>query len=568
MARWSLRRGLTVWALGLVAAAIAAVAGVSYSMVVRLSREEAMARVERAAERGLGALGRGLDPGIFEAGTGVELVMRSRAEIRGAFDDPRVPLWREALEGGRAARLLGSEVGAVAVRALPGEPPPGVLEARIPAAAVEAPVRRFAARVLAASAAVALAAALTAALAARRMGRPLAELARAAERLGAGDLGRPIPAPGGTEAAALGATLERARVRLGEAGAEVERRRGELESVVTGIAEGVVAVDRDRRVTFLSAPAAALVGVEPAAAIGRFCGDLLLPRQVDGARPCDDACPILHARFRGTSRAVEMLEAAGAPARPVVVSASPPADGLQVLILREETQVEAARRARDSAVADLAHELQTPLAAQGASLELLRERLAESDPEGLDLVLALEAGTARLRRLIDNLLESVRIESGQLGIRRVEVDLEEVFEEAVAMTRSLAGRRRQRLELELAHPPPTLTGDPQRLGQLLVNLLSNASKFGPEGSTVRLGAVENGDRVGIWVEDEGPGFAEPAPRASARFRRGPFEPRQEGSGLGLWICRSILERHGGSLVVTREAGRTRVIADLPKRSAT
>ena len=568
MARWSFRLGLTVWALGLVAAAIVATAGVSYFMVARLSHEEALARAERAAERALGARARGLDPELFEAGTGVEVAVRDRAEIAGAFDDPRVPLWREALEGGGAASFVDAEVGAVAVRALTGEPSPGVLEARIPAAAVEAPVRRFAARVLAASLLVALAAALTAAFAARRLGGPLAQLARAAERLEAGELGRPIPSPGGTETAALGATLERARVRLAEAGAELERRRSELESVVAGIAEGVVAVDRDRRVRYLSVPAAALLGVEPSQAVGRFCGDLLRPQAVDGVRPCDDACPILHARFRGASHAVELLEAAGEPARPVVIGASAPSGGLQVLILREESQVEAAQRARDAAVADLSHELQTPLAAQGASLELLRERVTESDPHALDLVLALEAGTARLRRLIDNLLESVRIESGQLSVRHVPVDLEEVFEEAVAMTRPLAGRRRQRLEVELPHPPPALTGDSQRLGQVLVNLLSNASKYGPEGSTVRLGATADGERIGLWVEDEGPGFQEPAPRAAARFRRGPSEPRQEGSGLGLWICRSILERHGGSLAVTRADGRTRVTAELPARGAT
>ncbi|KAB2964182.1 MAG: hypothetical protein F9K18_07785, partial [Thermoanaerobaculia bacterium] len=137
MARWSFRRGLTVLALGLVAAAVAAIAGVSYFMVARLSREEAMARVERAVERAQGALARGLEPDLFETGTGVELVMRSRSEIEIAFDDPRVPLWREALESTRSARMIDGEVGAVAVRALPGEPPPGVLEARIPAEAVE-----------------------------------------------------------------------------------------------------------------------------------------------------------------------------------------------------------------------------------------------------------------------------------------------------------------------------------------------------------------------------------------------------------------------------------------------
>jgi signal transduction histidine kinase len=238
------------------------------------------------------------------------------------------------------------------------------------------------------------------------------------------------------------------------------------------------------------------------------------------------------------------------------------------MILREETPVESARRARDTAVAELAHELQTPLASQSASLELLRERLARSDSEALDLVLALETGTARLRRLIDNLLESVRIESGQLAIRRVAVDLEEVVEESVAMARPLLERRGQRVALELPHPLAAANGDPQRLAQVLVNLLANASKFGPEGSTVRLGATSGGDAVELWVEDEGPGFpaaaASPVPALpAAPFRRGAIEPRQEGSGLGLWICRSILERHGGSLrVEVGAAGRTRVVARL------
>jgi signal transduction histidine kinase len=239
-----------------------------------------------------------------------------------------------------------------------------------------------------------------------------------------------------------------------------------------------------------------------------------------------------------------------------------------VVILAEESAGEAARRARDAAVAELAHELQTPLAAQGASLELLRDRLSGSDSPALELVLALETGTARLRRLIDNLLESVRIESGQLAIRRARVDLDEVVEEALAMTRPLLERRRQRFELDLPHPLPAPTGDAQRLGQVLVNLIANASKFGPEGSTIGVGATVADGSVEIWVEDAGPGFPDPARAADpGRFRRGANEPSAEGSGLGLWICRSILDRHGGALRATRTDGRTRVVARLPRAEA-
>ncbi len=348
---------------------------------------------------------------------------------------------------------------------------------------------------------------------------------------------------------------------------ELEGRRAELEAVVAGVAEGVLAVDRERRVRFISAPAAALLGVEPVAAQGEFCGDLLRPELVGGVRPCDESCPILQARFRGPARAVERLQI-GEEQRQVIVSAPAAAGALQVVILSEESAPEAARRARDAAVADLAHELQTPLAAQSASLELLRDRLSESDRPALELVLALEAGTSRLRRLIDNLLESVRIESGQLSIRRAAVDVEEVVEEAVAMTRPLLERRRQRLDIELPHPLPSPTGDARRLGQVVVNLIANASKFGPEGSTVRLGATLAGEALELWIEDEGPGFPDPARAADpGRFRRGPAEPAAEGSGLGLWICRSILDRHGGALAVERREGRTRVTARLPRAEA-
>ena len=352
---------------------------------------------------------------------------------------------------------------------------------------------------------------------------------------------------------ALAATLETMRRQLRDASAEVERRRSELEAVVAAVAEGVLAVDRDRRVRFLSAPAGALLGVEPAAALGMFCGDLLRATDERGERPCDESCPILHARFRGAARAVESIEPPGG-ARSAVVRASPPADGLQVVILAEETPVEAAQRARDAAVADLAHELQTPLAAQAASLELLRERAVRTDPGALELVLALEAGTLRLRRLIDNLLESVRIESGELSLHRVEVHLDEVIEEAVAHAGPLLARQGQHLELDLPHPLPPLAADPGRLAQVFVNLLSNASKYAPSGSTVRVGGRVGADAIELWVEDEGPGFPPgAAPESAGRFRRAGADPRAPGTGLGLWISRSILERHGGALRVDRQA---------------
>ncbi len=518
------------------------------------------AEVSVAVSRGLEIVGSPVERNVrlLAPGEAGQIVGGSRAAaLHGAIEGAPRSGWDSA-DGAYAIRPITAPDGAIV----------GVLDAVVPRLEAEASLGSLAWRALAISLIVVLAAALVAAGLASRLAGDVADLSAAAEAIGAGDLDHRVPPA--RELDFLSDRLETMRRRLQRDQSELGRRQSEMEAVVSGIAEGVVAVDGERRVRFLSAPAAGILGVDPAQAVGMFCGDLLRPEPLDGVLPCDAACPILHARFRGPARAVESLRLADGGPHPFVVSSAAPAPnaaggtagGMQVVILRHESALEVARRARDAAVADLAHELQTPLAAQGASLELLRERVAATDERALDLVLALEAGTFRLRRLIDNLLESVRIESGQLAIRRVDVDLDEVIEEAVAMTQPLLARRRQTIELDLPPVLPTVQGDPQRLGQVVVNLLSNASKYGPEASAVRLGVALEKDGLELWVADRGPGFPSPS-RPGGRFRRGAAEPPQAGSGLGLWLCRSILERHGGELRVTRAGEETLVSARLP-----
>jgi signal transduction histidine kinase len=143
----------------------------------------------------------------------------------------------------------------------------------------------------------------------------------------------------------------------------------------------------------------------------------------------------------------------------------------------------------------------------------------------------------------------VRIETGQATLRRLPVDLESVVAEAAAMTRPLLAQRRQRLEVAPLAALPSLSGDPGQLAQVLVNLLANAHKFSPEGSTIRVGGTAAEGNVSLWVEDDGPGVP-PALSASIfdRFHRAGEEG--EGMGLGLWITKAIVERHAGRIAVS------------------
>jgi signal transduction histidine kinase len=403
-----------------------------------------------------------------------------------------------------------------------------------------------------------------------RLARSVAALHAAAARWGRGDLETPmprLPEGAGAEVRTLAATLEEMRRRLFTLTGELRHRQAEAEAILAGIAVGVFAVDRDRRVRYLNPQAAALLGLRREDALGRFCGDVLRPRGISGLRPCDDRCPIVQARYRGTSRAIEHLELAGGGVRTVALTSSEPAGDRQFQVMRDETEVEATRRLRDTVLANISHEFKTPLAAQLASVELLRDRLPEGGGEVADLVLSLERGTLRLTQLIDNLLESVRIESGVDAIRRRPVELDQVVENAAALMAPLLAQRRQRLEIDLPYPLPAVQGDPPRLTQVFVNLLANANKFSPEGSTIAVRGAVASPRVTLWVEDEGPGLP---PGAGAtlfeRFvRAAGEEPAESGMGLGLWLVHSIVQRHGGSVEAEsrRDGPGTRIRIVLP-----
>jgi signal transduction histidine kinase len=264
---------------------------------------------------------------------------------------------------------------------------------------------------------------------------------------------------------------------------------------------------------------------------------------------------------------MEMLNVREGAPRTTIITSAAPVGNLQVQVVRDETELEGVRRARDSVLANVSHEFRTPLAAQLASIELLRDGLDTMPREQQrELVLSLERGTLRLTRLIDNLLESVRIESGQLAIRQQSVDLAEIVEDANGLIGALLTQRRQKLDVDI--PEGTrLTGDGPRLTQVFVNLLANSSKFAPEGTIIRVGARSEGDNLIAWVEDEGPGVPESeSGNIFDRFNRGADqEPEPGGLGLGLWIVKSIVDRHGGTIRAERTpANTTRFVITLPR----
>ena len=443
----------------------------------------------------------------------------------------------------------------------------GVIETELPMSGVAQSVAQFITTLLLLGLGVATLAGVISVLIGRQLGKPLRTLTRSAARIGAGDLATPIPAAPSAEIGTLATTLEEMRWQLLQLTNDLRRQQAEAQAIVTGIVEGVFSVDRERRIQYLNPQAAALLGTSVEAALGRFCGDVLQPQGSSSVRPCVAQCPIIHARFRGAARATEHLQLPNGEQRTVVITSAPDIDGLQVQVMRDETEIEATRRLRDAILANISHEFRTPLSAQLASIELLLDQLPELSIEQIgQLVRSQQRGTLRLTQLIDNLLESARIEAGQYTIRRQHVALDEAVEEAIELIRPLFEQREQTVVVDLPYPLPLICGDAPRLTQVFVNLLGNANKFAPSRSTIYIGGMVASKSVTLWVDDEGPGLpVMTADNLFTRFVRSvQGEPEQSGAGLGLWLVKSIVERHGGTIEAqtTSRGARLRLVLPL------
>lgn len=221
-----------------------------------------------------------------------------------------------------------------------------------------------------------------------------------------------------------------------------------------------------------------------------------------------------------------------------------------------------AERLRSSILSALSHDLRTPLTAMvglADSLFLVKPALPAA---ALETAQTLREQAERLAGLVGNLLDLARLNAGEVKLRREWQPLEEVVGAALKLLAGvLAGHR---LQIELPRELPLLEFDAVLIERVLCNLLENAAKYSPPGSTIRLSAAAIGDHVELAVADAGPGF--PADRdVFAMFVRGEGAAGKPGSGLGLAICKAIVEAHGGRIVAGNSAeGGGRVRFTLPR----
>ncbi len=460
--------------------------------------------------------------------------------IESHADRPEI---RTALAGrvGRANRR-SETVGTVLLYvAVPGGP--GVVRVATSLNQVDEIVGR-AQRAVAGAALLALAiGTLFAVIAGRSIAGPLTAITAAARAIAAGSPPR-FPRSGVPDIDALVQALRQMHRQLADRFDELRREQAETAALVESMIEGVIAADGRGRIVTANPAARRLLGYAPAEQLP----DLAELFRVKAAREVVDAV------LAGESVEDRQLEMDG---RAFLVNARPLPAGGAVLVIHDLTELRRLEAVRRDFVANVSHELKTPLTSiSGYAETLLGDR---PDPETTHrFLVTILNNSRRMQRLVDDLLDLSRIESGRWQPNRVPVDVAAVARESWM---ALAGRpdaQAVEFEVETGDGAGVVCADLDALRQVLTNLLDNSIRHTPAGGRIKCRSRREGEGTAVSIADNGAGITrDHLPRIFERFYRADSSRSREegGTGLGLAIVKHLVEAHGGRVYAESERGR-------------
>lgn len=236
--------------------------------------------------------------------------------------------------------------------------------------------------------------------------------------------------------------------------------------------------------------------------------------------------------------------------------------------IRDVTAQAELLRLKEDFLLQVAHELRTPIASLSASLDLLHQDALTMPREELEpMVNTLRRSAYRLEHLVENLLDAGSIEAGTFQIRTIPTSLRHALHEALTFLEPIMEGKGQRVVTKIGPGADRVLADPRRTAQILANLLSNASKYSPESTSVTVSSVVEDGYVRVTVQDEGPGIPlDEQPRLFQRFFRSRLVREAAGGlGLGLTIVRAIVQAQGGDVRIESVPDRgTSVHFTIPK----
>ena len=406
-----------------------------------------------------------------------------------------------------------------------------------------------------------VAAALLASLAAVVLSRGLRDLTSIARRMASGELDARSRLESSDEIGELGRTLDHLAANLSRSVHELRDDRDLLGRILESMREGVLVMDGEHRI-MLANPSLREMLLLDSDVTGRSTIEVIRNAELQST---------VERALVASEPQVGEIEVVGIKPRRLLVQASRLSGEPRalVLVLFDVTEMRRLETVRRDFVANVSHELRTPVASVRSAAETLRMAI-ENDPKAaIQFIDIIERNGRRLGELINDLLDLSRIEAKEYRLKAERTDLRLLSEKTVATFAERAASRNIRLGVEIpADFSPGLV-DAGAFDRILSNLVDNALKYCPEGSTVQVGARESGTKLQVLVSDSGPGIdAKHLPRLFERFYRVDNGRSRDmgGTGLGLSIVKHLVEAMGGEVSVESTPGKGSTFAFTLSRS--
>ncbi|MDD7173758.1 MAG: ATP-binding protein [Clostridiales bacterium] len=379
---------------------------------------------------------------------------------------------------------------------------------------------------------------------ASRLSRPLARMRSVALTMAGGDLTVRADDQRPDEFGELGRALNFLSSELGATISSLQMERNRLQSLINGLSEGIIAVDAQGATTLLNPAVHELLGLDSA------------QQDVRAAAP-DVFSMFDEALESGQSLRRTIWQ--GGTALSISLSPLSNAQGQItgcVGIVSDVTSAERLEQTRRDYVANVSHELRTPLTAMRALMEPLRDGLIKTEEQRQQTYNIVLRETMRLSRLVSDMLELSRLQSGTASLERSVFNPRGVLEAVRDTYSAYAEDYQQTFVYDVQDALPDVLGNPDRTQQVLVALLDNAFKYTPEGGTVTLNAAIRDEVVLVTVRDTGIGIGpEDLPHVFDRFYKVDKAHHSKGTGLGLAIAYEIMKQLGEEMTVESEPGK-------------
>ena len=388
---------------------------------------------------------------------------------------------------------------------------------------------------------------------ARRVSRPISQMAQAAKMISKGDLSRRIREDSRDEVGDLAYSFNRMSEELQRQMGDLAREVSEKEALLSSMIEGVLAIDRDEHVILINKAAQRMLELGPDDALGKFHWEVIRNAEINN----------LFKEVLKTKEQKEVkLQIGPLDERAFMVYAAPiRARGGNILgvvaVFHDVTEIRRLEKVRMEFVANVSHELRTPLTSIKGFVETLKRGAIDERENAVNFLDIIERHTDRLNQLITDLLDLSRVETGKKKMDFQPIKVEELINRAVSHFMEISNKNRPKIKYNIPSDLPMVLADEEGIETVLKNLLDNAVKYTPKRGEINITSTDKDDYIEIAVVDNGIGIpSSDLPRIFERFYCVDKARSRElgGTGLGLSIVKHIIEAHGGTVGVESEVG--------------